>query len=65
MFDLVMSTLAGQKVLKQEKNRNLWSPNVKHFVDSLHGEEGDVGKERYFSTKEMFLEYIESDSGRM
>lgn len=64
MFDLLMSSFRGEEVVKEEKNWNFRSPTVKYGVQSLGKEDRNAGTETFLSTKELFLEYTVSNSGR-
>lgn len=64
IFDLVMYTFPRKEVLTEDKNRKLWNPIDNHGVESLDKENRHEGTERYSSRKELFMEYMESDSGR-
>lgn len=65
LFDQLKSTFPGKNVLRDPKNRNLWSPTVSHGVERLENEDKAAGTAGAFSIKELWLEYIESDSVRV
>lgn len=65
MFDAVMSTFPEEEVLIKEKIQKLWFPIINGGVDSLDEEYRDAATARYSTTKELFLEYMESDSRRV
>lgn len=65
MFDLVRSTLPCEDVLKEAENRDLWKVIVSYNVECVGKEDKNAGTERYSSTMQPFLNYMERDIGQV
>lgn len=51
--------------MKKQKNQNLWNLIVNRGAQSPDKTNKDEGRAKYSSRKELLLEYIEQDSGRV
>lgn len=52
-FDLVMSTVPAEEVVKDENNRKFWNPIVNHTMRKLDKEDRDARTARYLFTKKL------------
>lgn len=65
IFDLAISILAGKDVLKVDDNQKFWHTILNLGVKSLNKHDRNAGAAEYFTTKELFSEYMTVDSGQL
>lgn len=65
LLDLIISTPTTEKVLEEEKNRNLCKPVVNRVVETPDKKDRGRGTVKYSSTEELLLKFIEKNSGSL